>query len=126
MRRRPILELPDYVQRVVSNGREYFYFRRGDQRIPLPRDPHSPEFYRAYREAMGSEIPETKRFKELIEAYKHSPEFARLAERTKEDYRRYLEIIKRAWGDLTVSGVRPKNVLTLRDAWSHAPVAAGS
>ena len=29
MPKRPIVELPKYVQRVVVGGREYFYFQRG-------------------------------------------------------------------------------------------------
>jgi hypothetical protein len=55
---------------------------------------------------------------------KLSQEFRDLAAATQSEYLRYLSIIQTAWGALLVSGVRPKNVLTLRDAWASTPVAA--
>lgn len=124
VRKRPMLELPDYVQKVVSGSREYFYFRRGEQRTSLPRDPHSPEFYRAYLEVLGEEVPQAKRVKELVLAYKNSNEFDKLAEATKLDYTRYLLLIETAWGDLLASGVRPKHALNLRDAFAEKATKA--
>jgi hypothetical protein len=119
------------VRRVVARGREYFYFQRGrgtkhaGPRRSLPCDLHSVEFWRAYREALGTETEQTgRKFNDLIAAYKMSPEYRGLAAATQQDYERYLDIIQRAWGELLVSGVRPKNVLTLRDAWATTPVAA--
>jgi integrase len=119
------------VRRVVAKGREYFYFQcgRGSKLerpcTPLPRDSHSIEFWQAYRAALGgADEPAGRTFKDLIAAYKLSPEFRSKAQATQDDYERYLNIIKEAWGGLLVSGVRPKNVLKLRDAWATTPVAA--
>jgi hypothetical protein len=67
---------------------------------------------------------EVRRINDLITAYKISPEFTNRAVATRDDYTRYLKIIGEAWGPLLVSGVRPKNVLKLRDAWAATPVAA--
>jgi hypothetical protein len=131
VRKRPMLELPPHVHRVVAKGREYFYFQRNrwtkleGPRIRLPNDVHSIEFWRAYRDALGDEAQQTSHtFHDLIAAYKLSPEFRSKAVATQRDYERYLAIIKEVWGDLLVSGLRPKNVLTLRDAWAATPVAA--
>jgi hypothetical protein len=118
------------VQRVIDGGREYFYFQKGRSskspgpRLKLPGDPHSIEFWTAYRNFLGSEEPTRKSFDDLIAAYKISPEFTRRSEATRRDYSRYLEIASSAWGDLLVAGLRPKHVIQLRDKWSNAPVAA--
>lgn len=130
MPKKPTVELPKYVQRVVNGGREYFYFQKGRSsnspgpRLKLPSGPHSVEFWTAYRSFLGSELPTSKSFGDLIAAYKLSPEFTRRSEATRRDYQRYLEIVSRAWGDLLVASLRPKHVIQLRDAWAETPVAA--
>jgi integrase len=128
--KRPTLKLPRYVQRVIDGGREYFYFQKGrcsrspGPRLKLPADPHSVEFWAAYQSFLGSEIPSGRTFGDLIAAYKLSPEFIRRSEATQRDYRRYLDIVSSAWGDLLVASLRPKHVIQLRDARSTTPVAA--
>jgi hypothetical protein len=129
VRKRPMVELPPHVRRIVAKGREYFYFQRGrgtkleGPRIPLPGNLHSITFWQAYRAALGHQVePAGRSFKDLIAAYRMSPEFRAVA--TQRDYERYFKIIEEAWGPLLVSGVRPKNVLKLRDAWAETPVAA--
>jgi hypothetical protein len=125
-----MLELPPHVRRVVAKGREYFYFQRGrgtkveGPRVALPADLHTIAFWQAYHGALGNDEPAGRTFNDLITAYKVSPEFTNRAPATKDDYSRYLKIIKEAWGPLLVSGVRPRNVLKLRDAWAATPVAA--
>jgi hypothetical protein len=58
-RARAAVELPTHVHRVVSRGREYFYyqFARGTphqgERTKLPNDPQSAEFWTALRQAQG-------------------------------------------------------------------------
>ncbi|HEV7464349.1 MAG TPA: tyrosine-type recombinase/integrase, partial [Methyloceanibacter sp.] len=68
--------------------------------------------------------PAGRTFNGLIAAYRIAPEFRAKAIATQRDYERYLKILGEAWGELLVSGVRPKNVLKLRDAWAATPVAA--
>jgi len=125
-----MVELPPHVHRVVAKGRHYYYFQRArgtrseGPRISLPRDLHSITFWQAYRAASGLEEPAGRTFDDLITAYRLSPEFRAKALTTQRDYDRYLKIIREAWGPLLVSGVRPKHVLKLRDAWAEAPVAA--
>jgi hypothetical protein len=126
----PMLKLPRYVHRVISRGREYFYFQRGREsaqpspNIKLPSDPHSVEFWTAYKDALGGDVPTTTTFNDLIAAYETSPEFTKRSEATKRDYKRYLKAVSRAWGELHVGSLRPKHVIQLRDQWSETPVAA--
>ena len=110
MRKRPMLELPPHVRKVVARGREYYYFQRNrgatleGPRIGLPNDIHSVEFWQAYRAALGQEAgPVGRTFDALISAYKLSPEFRGKAAATQRDYQRYLNILKKAWGPLLVS-----------------------
>ena len=125
-----MVELPPHVFRVTARGRFYYYFQvsRGSKtpgpRIPLPSDPHDVAFWQAYKAAAGADAPMHHTVDSLIAAYKMSPEFVRLAETTKKDDARYLAIVSASWGPLLVSGLRPKNVINLRDAWASTPVAA--
>jgi len=127
-----MVELPPHVRRVVARGREYFYFQRNrgaaleGPRIALPSNVNSIEFWQGYRAALGQVEERTtgRTFNDLIAAYRVAPEFTNRAPATQLDYSRYLNIIKEAWGPLLVSGVRPKHVLTLRDAWAATPVSA--
>lgn len=130
MPKKPAVELPKYVQRIINGGREYFYFQRGrgsampGPRLKLPKSPHDAEFWAAYKAHLGSEMPSARTFDALIAAYKVAPEFTKRAEATQRDYSRYLDIVSTAWGKLHVGSVRPKHVIQLRDAWAETPVAA--
>ena len=62
-RKRPrptAVELPKYVYPIHSRCKTYYYFQKGrgtasaGPRIPLGRDPQSPEFWAAYRKAEGT------------------------------------------------------------------------
>ena len=131
MRKKPVLELPQYVHRVLNGaGQEYFYFQRGrgsaspGPRVRLPSGAHTPEFWAAYQKHVGDDLPTGKTFDDLINAYKVSREFLKRAEATRRDYARYLDIISKAWGKLLVASCRPKHVIHLRDKWVNTPVAA--
>ena len=51
MPKKPTVELPKFVQRIINGGREYFYFQRGrgsaspGPRLKLPKGPHDAEFW---------------------------------------------------------------------------------
>jgi hypothetical protein len=131
VRKKPTLELPRYVHRVLNGaGQEYFYFQRGrgsglpGPRIRLPSGPHTPEFWAVYQKHLGDDLPTGKTFDDLIQAYKVSNEFLKRSAATKRDYARYLNMISDAWGGLHVASCRPKHVIHLRDKWAETPVAA--
>jgi hypothetical protein len=108
-RLRAQVSLPKGVHRVVSRGREYFYYQTGrgtdhvGERLKLPNDPQSPEFWQAVRQAQGIVGPvPTDTIGALIDAYEAAwPGLPRkLADSTKEQYRRSLRVVRKAWGDL--------------------------
>jgi integrase len=92
--------------------------------VRLPGGPHTPEFWTVYQRCLGGDAVVGRSFDDLITSYTRSPEFLNRSKATKKDYRRYLDIVSRAWGPLHVASCRPKHVINLRDAWAHAPVAA--
>jgi hypothetical protein len=51
-RAKPLPILPIYVERSPRNGNLFFRSCPASKRIPLPRDPTTPEFHRAYHEAL--------------------------------------------------------------------------
>ena len=125
---------------VTAKGREYFYFQpnRG-ARIKGPRTPiagspfnvdRSPnaDWWATYRALSGApkDGPRPGSFEALIAAYKSSPEWRDIGERTKVEWSRDLVRIGRAWGDLSVAGLEPKHVLKLRDRHSETPAAANN
>jgi integrase len=75
------------VNKVRAKGRIYYYHRRTGTR--LPDDPRSPEFRDALaRLEVSPSATDVKAgtLGALIVAYRASPEYARLADRTKHDY----------------------------------------
>jgi hypothetical protein len=132
--RKPVLGLPPHVHRVMARGKAYLYLHRSrgtsaaSDRIRLPDDPNSPEFWQAYHSAMGDPQPKPKSnsVRRLIEAWKASPEWQQLGEGTRVNWELHLRRIEEAWGDLDVRGIRPKSVLDLRDAFADRPGAANN
>ncbi|MCT8992040.1 site-specific integrase [Chelativorans sp. SCAU2101] len=121
-RRRAAVSLPKGVHRVVSRGREYFYYQAGrgtdhqGERIKLPNDPHSPEFWQAVRQAQGIVGPvPTGTIGALIDAYETAwPSLPRkLSESTQEKYRQSLRVVRDAWGNLPADSLRPSHVQAL-------------
>lgn len=111
-----------YVVAVKSKGRTYHYFRRAGVYERLPDDPDSPEFDEAYW-ALRSGKTHTKRavkttFDALIQSYYQSPRFQRLAEGTKKEYRRTLELIREKNGPKDFTRLRTPDVIAARDAYA--------
>lgn len=67
-------------------------------------------------------------FAGLIEAYKAAPEYTRLGERTKQDYRLWLDRIEEHFGDALLAAFDDQDmrtyVLSWRDQWSGQPRTA--
>lgn len=116
------VSLPKGVHRVVSRGREYFYYQAGrgtahvGDRIKLPKDPQSPEFWQAVRQAQGIVGPvPTDTIGALLDAYEAAwPGLPRkLAPSTQEQYRRSLRVVRATWGELPAASLRPAHVQAL-------------
>lgn len=116
------ISLPPGVHRVVAGGREYFYYQKGrgtahaGERIKLPNNPQTPEFWVAVRQAQGivGPIP-TDTIGALIDAYEVAwPGLPRkLAPSTQDHYRRHLRVVREAWGNLPTDHLRPSHVQAL-------------
>ncbi|WP_138470845.1 integrase [Poseidonocella sp. HB161398] len=130
------VSLPPHVHKVTSGGREYFYYQEGrgtphaGERIRLPNDPQTPEFWHAVRQAQGTFGPTpTGTIGALIDAYEVAwPTLQRkLSEGTQDQYRRYLRPIRAAWENLPASEIRPKHVDALiRKIGMETPGAANN
>lgn len=130
------VKFPRHVHRVVSRGREYFYYTPGrgtphqGTSIKLPSDPRSPEFWQALRQAQGVTGPvPVDTIGALIDAYVESwPTLQRqLSKGTQDQYRRYLKPARKAWGQLPAQSLRPKHVDALiRKIGAETPGAANN
>jgi integrase len=131
-RRRATVELPNGVHRVVSRGKEYFYFQKGrgtkdaGPRTGLPNDPHSPAFWKAVREAQGhSGVEVVGTVNAAIDGYLESAA-STVGEETLYNYGRSLSIARAAWGPLPIAGVRPAHVLKVMEGLSSTPGKANN
>ena len=99
------------VTKRLADGRRvtYYYAWKGGPR--LAGAPGSPEFHASYNEAAktSKRIPQ-KVFRTIIDAYLDSPDFAKLADTTKKDYKRLSEIIDDEFGDLPLSAFADRSI----------------
>jgi integrase len=117
----------------VARGREYFYFQAGrgtkatGPRVALPKDPTSPEFWNAIREAQGSaNTTVVTTINAVLDLYLTSPQFNDLAESSRYQYRHRISVIRRAWGDQPAAALRPFHVRALLDGLASTPGEANS
>lgn len=110
-------DLP-HLRRKRGRSRDYWYFERAGQRIPLPA-PDAPEFLERYMAARRgiSPLPEPagRTFRRLIRAYRDSTRWARLAPRTKADYEKVLAWADATFGDMDPARMERRHVLRARD-----------
>ncbi len=105
------------VNRVRSKGRVYYYHRKTGQRITAPygTEAFMLEVMRLNSpQAREASKPQDGTLAALIQAYRTSPEFLQLAERTRADYARVFKFLEPI-GDLKVGHITPKGVIALRD-----------
>jgi integrase len=122
------VSLPKGVHKVVSRGREYFYFHAGrgtvaeGPRIRLPDDPQTPEFWQKLREAQGnSNIDPVFTVAGAADGYLSD---ANVSADTLYHYTRSLQIAKDAWGTLPIAGVRPTHVAEVMKGLASTPSKA--
>lgn len=125
--------LPKNVQAVTARGRVYFYYQEGrgtkteGERIPLPRDPQSPEFWAAVRKAQGQSAAMVEQsFDAAVDAYLTGARFNGLAPGTREMYLRELNVARAAWGSLPAHGLKPKHIQGMVDEFAAQPGKANN
>jgi|SRR5450755_3509184 len=124
------LEFPKGVHAVLARGKMYYFYQAGrgtsaqGPRIPLPRNPKTPEFWTALREAQGkSSVPTVNTVNFAVDEYlaASSPTLSASAF---DHYRRALGIAKRAWGNLPIEGLRPSHVKKAMEGMAKTPSKA--
>jgi integrase len=132
-----MVEFPlPYLWAAKGRNRDYWFYRRNDQRIPItdpqgnrlfPGDVGFLEAYERIHTTFGTadgDKPKVGSLGHLIDTYKAAPEFLKRAEKTRKDYARYLDIIKRKWGHLSVATMPREAVRKLRDDHQDRPRTA--
>lgn len=107
----------------------YHYAWRGKGAARLPGAPGSPEFVRAYQEAHAArKQPKTGTLREIVCAFRASPEFTQLSEHTKRAYRRYLDQIEFRFAELPIKALDDRGIrrhfLAWRDTMAATPRTA--
>jgi integrase len=121
------------------SSRRYWFYRRGGFRIPITsQDGHrlqygEPGFLDAYERihrsfiqpsAASSSPPAVGSLAHLIDVYRSSPEFRALANKTRKDYGRYLDLLKHVHGHRSVAQMPREAVLKIRDEHQDNPRTA--
>ncbi len=115
------------VRKRLADGsvRTYYYAFRGGPR--LEGEPGSPEFLDSFAKAIRRDPPPGL-FGSILRRYEASPEFEKLRDRTKADYRLFLTKIEDEFGDLPVAALNDPAVredfLAWRDKMAGSPKRA--
>ncbi|MBP1859792.1 tyrosine-type recombinase/integrase [Rhizobium herbae] len=128
------ISLPKSVHRIVSRGKEYFYFQKGrgtenpGSRIALPKDPHSPEFWAAIQQLRGASIsmPADTFSAVLDEWILQLRASGELTDGTISFYEQSSQIARKAWGALSPRGLKPLHVQAVMNGLSGKPGAANN
>lgn len=121
------------VSKPTSTGRRwYVYAWRGGpciHRAEGPRPVIGPDLLAAALAARGELAgPPADRFEAIISGYRESPEFERLAEATKRDYRRWLDRISERFGKAPIGAFEDRRmrsvIIEWRNRWAAQPRTA--
>ena len=112
-----------HVKRVRSKGKTYWYHQITRERLPDDREERIRRVV-DLNVSLGPKThhrPLTGSVAAIVTAYKASPEFLTLRERSRWEYSLYLDIICEGWGPLPVTGLQRKHILGLRDKFAETP-----
>jgi integrase len=120
-KKRPI-HLETYLNR---HGKRMWYFRAGKgKRIRIHGEYGSPAFQAAYKEALAAHLSggaTTRTLAWLIEEYRRSPAWERLAAETKKQFRYQLERMKEKAGEAPITAIKQASIVAGRDARAAKP-----
>jgi integrase len=127
-----VVELPKGVHRVVSRGREYFYWSPGRatkhaaKPIRLPSDPTDPKFWIALREAQGHGGSTIITVNDVIDRYVTSAKFLGLAPSSRAAYAKPLKVLRAGFGAWEASTLRPSHLREVVEGMADMPSAANN
>ena len=119
-----------------ANGREYWFYRRAGQRIPIEDESGNrlfkgdPGFLEAYGrihktfERTPAAAPGHGTIAALAAEYYQSGDFTNLAPKSQKDYRRYIDPLVEKYGDLKVADMSRAFVRRYRDRFKDKPRTA--
>jgi integrase len=116
------------IHKPTTKGRTYYYAWRGGPR--LRGEPGSPEFMVSYNEAIESHrTPDSGRFRSLVVLYRASPDYAKLAESTRQQWAPWLDRVGTYFGELRIAQFeRPEKIRPIirrwRNQWADKPRTA--
>lgn len=102
---------------VKAKGKTYVYAWRGGPAIKAELG--TPEFQEAYNEAVASHrLPDGGKFRSVVNLYKASPDYQKLADTTKRNWSRWLDRISDHYGDLSIKQFdRPEKIRPIIRRW---------
>jgi len=121
-------ELPAYVHRRKRDGKLLFRKRSGRKIIEIPMQTQFPEGapipFALYQERerllnAPAPVPQGRTLGNVIDRYERSPEFDRLARRTKADYLKHLDFLRDKIGHLEPRTIERHHVIRWRDVWAE-------
>lgn len=126
------VQLPPHVHAVTAKSKTYYFYQpfrgtaRQGERVALPRDPQSVEFWDAVRRLAGTVPGYSGTIAAMIDAFIASTEYDDLSASTKRSYRLYLGHARLAVGKHAPDALRPAHVIALRDEYKETPRAANT
>jgi integrase len=115
--------LPAYCY--AKGARGYVYFVRGGVCQRIRPAPGSADFAQEYAALLrGRTAPSKTTFRALVEAYRKSPEWAKLAANTRKSYSRSMDYILAHAGNVDVRTFRRRHVFELRNALADHPTTS--
>lgn len=122
------------VKKRLKDGREVIHYYAWKGGPALKGKPGSPEFVASYNEAVAQRrTPQKDTLAGLVQAYRMSPEFQRLAPSTRKEWATWLDRIAADETDKDIGGLPVKllddrrvkaDLLDWRDQWANRPRAA--
>ena len=103
----------------------YVYFVKGSTCQRIKAAPGTADFAAEYALLLrGKAAPSKTTFRALIEAYRKSPEWAKLAANTRKSYERSMDYILANAGGVDVRTFRHRHVIEMRNALASTPTTA--
>lgn len=129
-----VVELPKGVHRVVSRGREYFYWQPGRgtsapaERVAIrPNDPSDPAFWAELRRLQGLAGTTVILFGAVCDLYETSEHFLkRLTPGSQRMYRRQLSVARAGLGHRPAEQIGPHLIAGIVDGLGDTPGAANN
>ena len=108
-----------------KGAKGYVYFIRGTTCQRMKSAPGTADFAAEYAMMLrGKVAPSKTTFRALIDAYRKSPDWAKLAANTRKSYERSMDYIMTNAGNVDVRTFRRRHVIEMRNALASTPTTA--